>query len=607
MQTLRTTFSSDASPSTGSVSLWRDRALLVVLASYVVAARLYYLHFSLVARHQIPFSPTGDQVQQAWYLAWGAHAVRSLSNPFFSTALNAPHGINLMTNTAMPLLGILSAPLTWLVSPLGSYVILLQVGFALSALSAATAARRLGSSWWASWFVGVVFGFASPHVVDGSVHVFVAFNVALPWILVAVVLLARGEWTERRFGLVVGLLLASEVLISTERAAIEAMVLAVIFVVCVSRRSTRSVVTRGYVIAGLIVVGLCAIPFWYFFRGPQSISGAPHANIPWSTATLGSLVRPGPYLWWSPFGTTTTHLRFLQGSFDNAAFLGLPLMLLAALGAWRQRSRGLVQVASGMAVLFCLLSLGPTLSLGSIHIPSPARIIHDLPLVRDILPFRYLNVVSLLLAWLAAQCFEGGHARVAGSPKRRTMGVLASALVVATLVTLVPRDSLPVSGDASLAWISSAAAHSALPAGSRTLTYPYATTLFNTPMLDQAASNLWYDLIGGQAIAPNEQGKNVGIQPLSPRVVFDVLYRCSQPQLNAPVNGLSFTVGPMVPNDLRTQRAFRAFVARNHVQTVFWRWWGYHPALALQYLESAYGPGTSYDHGHVRIWHFPSP
>ncbi len=605
MESHRTT----SSPSTATRPGPQWLAPVVILASYLVAARLLFVHLSLVARHQIPFSPTGDQVQQVWFLAWGAHAVRSLSNPLFTTALNSPHGVNLMTNTAMPLLSVLGAPLTWLLSPLGSYALLLQLGFALSAFSAAIATHRLGSNWWASWFVGVVFGFGAPHVVDGSVHVFVAFNVLLPWILVAVILLARGDWSPRRFGVVVGLLLALEVLISTERAAIEALVLLVAYLVCVIARKipTRpAALTRGFVVASIIVLALTAIPLWYFFSGPQSISGAPHTNIPWSNASFSSLVRPGPYLWWSPWGTSTSNLRFLQGDFVNAAYLGLPLMLLAALGVWRFRARPLVRAAATTAVIFGVLSLGPTLQLGSFSIPSPARIVSSLPLIHDILPFRYLNVVLLLLAWLGAQCFEGAYRHRQGRSRKNAMGVLAFILLVGTLITLIPRESIPASSDASTSWLTTPTARGALPSGERTLTYPYATTLFNTPMLDQASSNLWYDLIGGQAIAPNADGSNVGIQPLAPTVVFDVLYRCSQPRLNAPVSGLKFTVGPMVPNDATTQRAFRLFVARNHVGTVFWRWWGYHPALALQYLEAAYGPGVSYDHGQVRIWHFRS-
>ena len=67
MESHRTT----SSPSTATRPGPQWLAPVVILASYLVAARLLFVHLSLVARHQIPFSPTGDQVQQVWFLAWG--------------------------------------------------------------------------------------------------------------------------------------------------------------------------------------------------------------------------------------------------------------------------------------------------------------------------------------------------------------------------------------------------------------------------------------------------------------------------------------------------------------------------------------------------------
>jgi hypothetical protein len=55
-------------------------------------------------------APGGDQGQEVWFLGWPAYALAHGLNPFYSTWMNHPRGVNLMANTSMPLLGILGRP-----------------------------------------------------------------------------------------------------------------------------------------------------------------------------------------------------------------------------------------------------------------------------------------------------------------------------------------------------------------------------------------------------------------------------------------------------------------------------------------------------------------
>ena len=52
----------------------------------------------------------GDPSQMVWFFGWTAHALATAHNPFFSSAANAPYGLNLAQMTSAPLLGVLLRP-----------------------------------------------------------------------------------------------------------------------------------------------------------------------------------------------------------------------------------------------------------------------------------------------------------------------------------------------------------------------------------------------------------------------------------------------------------------------------------------------------------------
>ena len=94
-----------------------------------------------------------------WFLEWPAYALAHGHNPFYSTALFHPAGINLLSNTGVLALGLPLAPVTWLFGPVATLNVASTLGPALSALAMFWLLRR-----WVRWapaaFVGgLVFGF----------------------------------------------------------------------------------------------------------------------------------------------------------------------------------------------------------------------------------------------------------------------------------------------------------------------------------------------------------------------------------------------------------------------------------------------------------------
>ena len=85
----------------------------------------------------------------AWFIRYSAESVAHGSLPaLVSTAMNAPHGINLMWNTSLLLPGVLLSPVTLLAGPQVSLTVLLTLGFAGSAAAMFWVLRRWEVSIW---------------------------------------------------------------------------------------------------------------------------------------------------------------------------------------------------------------------------------------------------------------------------------------------------------------------------------------------------------------------------------------------------------------------------------------------------------------------------
>ncbi len=158
-----------------------------------------------------------DPGLNAWFLAFTAHAIAHGQNLFFTTAINWPHGANLTYNAQMPLLGLLAAPLTLTAGPIASVNLLMWLAFPLSASSMFLVLRRW-TSWWPAAFAGGLFYGFSPYMVGQSgAHLHLIFVPLPPLIMLAIVeLFVRRSGNPRRWGLVLGLAVAGQFLISSE-------------------------------------------------------------------------------------------------------------------------------------------------------------------------------------------------------------------------------------------------------------------------------------------------------------------------------------------------------------------------------------------------------
>ena len=357
----------------------------------------------------------GDPALFLWFFQWPATALAQGHNPFFSTALFHPGGINLLAQTSVTGMSLPLAPVTWIWGPVASLNVAATLAPALSAFTAFIAIRR-----WAPWtpasFVGgLLYGF-SPFVLTSleSAHLMTAALMVLPLILIALdEIVVRQRHGALGAGLLLGVLVFTQFFLSTELLAIAAIVVVVSLVVLVvgALLTDRAEVRRraGHAAAGLgIGLGVGAVllawPIWFALAGPGHLSGAIWPNI----APIGGYV-PASYV--SPHYIEGASLFQSLGGYSgpqlgSSAYLGWGFLavLVGGLVAFRRDRR---LWFFGFVLAFCALG-----ALGERRGQwwELARVFARIPVVQNVIVQRFMAVGFLAAAVMLAVILDRLHA-----------------------------------------------------------------------------------------------------------------------------------------------------------------------------------------------------
>lgn len=95
---------------TGRVSHRLLREVLPAAAAYLALSLVVWWGLWSTSGHTT--CGCGDSSTFIWYIEWPAYAIAHGLNPFYSTALFHPGGIDLLSNTSVPAVGIALAPIT---------------------------------------------------------------------------------------------------------------------------------------------------------------------------------------------------------------------------------------------------------------------------------------------------------------------------------------------------------------------------------------------------------------------------------------------------------------------------------------------------------------
>lgn len=354
-----------------------------------------------------------DQALYEWFLAVDSRALLG-DFDLLTGRLNAPDGVNLMTNTTVIALGVLLAPVTLSFGAPVTFALLAMANLAGTAIAwyllftRVLRARRLAAALGAA-----LCGFGPGMVSQTNSHLHMTAQWLVPVIVWLVVRMLRaadpagtadGPDRRRVVSSAVGLAAAvtAQVFVGEEvlfLCAVTLLVMAVTYAVAdrnLARRALPGFAGGMMLAAGLALVVL-AWPLWFQFAGPQGVSDgmfSPH----YFSADLRS--------WWtvSPLSIAggDEAARLTTGPAEYNSFLGLPLLLVAAACALWLGRRPLVVACVVGTLVTGALSLGPRVVVDGERtaVPGPYALLSGLPVVDGALPMRFALAVLPLIATL---------------------------------------------------------------------------------------------------------------------------------------------------------------------------------------------------------------
>jgi hypothetical protein len=497
-------------------------AALASVGIYAVLGLVAYLPSWPGGGGRIVACPCGDGSESAWFLSWTPHAVLHGLDPFFTTAINHPVGINLAANATMPLLGLLALPVTLTAGPAASLSLLLWAAYPLSAGAMYLVLRR-----WTAWAPaafagGLLYGFSPYMVGQGRLHLNLVFVPLPPLVMLAVhELVVRRRGSALRWGGLLGALVVAQYLVSTEILATTVLVtlLGLVLLAATHPRAVAPALRHaapGAAVALVVTAAGVAYPTWELVAGPQRYR-LPLAFVDQVSlrADLLGAVAPTGSAWLSP--GWLTHLGGAAsgsaGVVENGSYLGLPLLLLAGYLTVRFRRDRWLAFLLAMAACCYLLALGPHLTVGGHRTgaPLPFALVERIPLLELATPVRLSLFTALFMAVLLALGLDHLRAAVAAAPStppglgrpRPGPGELVAVGRVAAvaLATLVPRWPVATAASGVPAYFTAGGADR-VPAGSTVLAYPYPAPGRSQAMLWQAAAGMRFNLLGSYSLHP---------------------------------------------------------------------------------------------------------
>jgi len=481
------------------------RPVLLAFLAYAGLA-LWLFHDAWASPATVHIRGGSDPGLFVWFLDWTAHAVTHGRNPLFSDYLNVPDGVNLMWNTSMILPGLVLTPVTRVWGPVVTYNLLMTASIALSAWVGYLAARRFVSSDLAAAAGGLVYGF-SPAILGqarGHLHLTV---LVLPPLIVLLVdhALVRQERPAPLIGALLGAAAACQLLTGEEILAFTGIACALLLVALVALNPGRVRAKAPYAAlalgtAALVAAALVAYPLWVQLAGPQRVHGDIQSGTTYSN-DLANLVVPTNIQRLRPAGSAEVADRFPGNAVEQNGYVGVPMLLIAALAAaGLARRRRAALVAFAVALALVVASLGATLHVGGrdTGIPLPWGAVHELPLLESALPNRFTLLAWLFFGLLLALFVDWAIARGRAGKAAAIVGVAA---VVATLLPSGPigADSTRVppffAGDAVRR----------IPEGSAALILPMSGTGHSEAMLWQAQAGMRFRMPGGYFVGPRSR------------------------------------------------------------------------------------------------------
>jgi hypothetical protein len=384
----------------------------------------------------------GDSEIFVWSFAWWPHAIGSGIDPLVTHAIWAPVGINLAWVTSVPGAALLFWPLTAAYGPVAAYNAAIVACPALAAFGAYLLARELYGRFWPSLAGGWVFGFSSYLLGQSLGHLHMALVFPIPLIAVVVLRHLRGELSDRRLVIYLGLLVALLISFSTELALTTAIAGVLALVVArISLGPAFDAPLRALWRPLLIAGGLAAVLVSPLVVAALAGFQTGRINSPFTfSADLANLVIPTKLTFAGGHLLHPISDRFRGNVAEDGAYLGLPLLALCALEARETWSRRGSRIAPLCVAVALVCALGPVLRIAGVAVaPLPWLPFAYLPPFENILPVRLVAYAALA----AGLCLASYIARRA-TPARIALVLVSLAAPFPALAADIWRAPAPI-------------------------------------------------------------------------------------------------------------------------------------------------------------------
>lgn len=381
---------------------------------------------------------TGDPAQVQFFLAHSVRVVLHGEYPFYTEQFNYPDGVNLMANTAVLALGIPMVPVTLLFGPAVSFVVLVTLGLAGTAMAwYLMLSRHLVRTPLAAAVGGWFCGFSPAMLSHASWHPNIISQFLLPFIVWRVLALTRSRRPVRD-GALLALLVATQAFINEEILLFTALACGVFLVAVLAQEPARwraawRPLGVGVAVCALLAGALLAYPLYVQFAGPMAYHGLSDAVQDYGNDVAAFFAPGSPTLG----GNQRANINLAPNYSEENAFFGWSLALLAiGIVVWLRREL-IVRALAVTGVFFAVLSLGERVSWWDRElIGGPWQWLVHLPLLDAVVPTRFGLITSVVIGLLLALAVE--RAWALRPADRRTVRVLTAAGLAFALLPIAP-------------------------------------------------------------------------------------------------------------------------------------------------------------------------
>jgi hypothetical protein len=340
-----------------------------------------------------------------WALAWTPYAISHHLNPLHAGPIFAPGGVDLAWSAFAPGSALVLWPITAVFGPLVSFNVAMTAAPALAAWAAYLVCRRLTDRFWPSLVGGSLFGLSIYMAGEiGLLNLVLIFPI--PLLLYLVIRRVEGSLGPVAFVAGFAALLVGLFSISTELFGTAAIFGAVAFVGALAfggeiRRPLLR--TGGLIAVAGVAAAIILFPYIHDVIGKAPVASfKPQEDVPAADLVSFVIPHPGVRLGGETFGPMLRRMIGFTRT-KGLAYIGFGVLALLVGFAITERRRRATWPLVAFVALALLLALGPVLHVaGDPHGPLPEAALARLPILRHVVPIRFMVYANLAIGVIAA-------------------------------------------------------------------------------------------------------------------------------------------------------------------------------------------------------------